>query len=128
MAYFEKRKKKAAALLLLTHLGEHDEQLLPAQHPVASPDFLFWGEQEGHSSLMGGGAPLDSDRCRICITNLRWGAQYFPGGHVPPPPAPSPLATPLPAPPLTGKNCFISITISTALETLTVKWEIGHGR
>jgi hypothetical protein len=35
MAYFDDgktRKKKSAALLLLMHLREHDEQLLQAQH------------------------------------------------------------------------------------------------
>ena len=34
MAYFDEttRKKKATALLLLMHIGEHDEQLLQAQY------------------------------------------------------------------------------------------------
>ena len=55
---------------------------------MASPDFLFWGAQGGHS-IFDGGAPLDSDRCRILHHKSQMGGhtgghKLFQGGHVPP--------------------------------------------
>ena len=43
MAYFDEeitRKKKVAALHLLMHLREHDEQLLQAQHLLLQVKFV----------------------------------------------------------------------------------------
>ena len=64
--------------------------------PVASPDFLFWGGTRG-AQQFDGGAPLDSDRCRILHHKSQMGgtrgAQDFPGGGTCPPGPP--LATPL---------------------------------
>ena len=61
---------------------------------------LGGGGGGGHSSLMGG-APLDSDRCRILHHKSQMGGanggghNIFQGGTCPPAPPPPPLATPL---------------------------------